>query len=162
MVFRQQQTGLSDFEPCEIPHDRSLSRRMHELVSDHPDFEVLGAPAPGNYCFRYLPNNLVERQEEAEVRELLDRLNHEIVEIVRRSGFKSVITSRTEGCVAIQISISSGTTRAHEIEAMFEAIARWGRLLNKKYSVPSERTPQMEVPSCSSESHSSSTEVSAI
>lgn len=161
MVSRKQQTEPSDFEPGEFQHDIDLARRMHELVSDHPDFEVLCEPSLHIYYFRYLPHSFALHQEKPEVQELLDRLNQEIVEFVQRNGFTSVTTTSVGNRGAIQITICPRSTLADGIDATFEAIARWGRLLIKKFSVRYEGTSEMEVQLCSSESHSSPTEVSA-
>ena len=138
-----------------------LTRRLHGLVSDHPDFEVLHEPTLYLYCFRYVPLGLAERQGEPEVRALLDRLNQEIVEAVQRSGLALVMTTRVRGRVAIRMSICSHRTLGEDIDATFEAIARWGRLLNTKVSVRHERTSEVEAQLCSNESYSSPTEVSA-
>ena len=138
-----------------------LTRRLHELVSDHPDFEALHEPTLNGYCFRCVPNGLVERQEEPEVQALLDLLNEEIVHAVQRNGFTAVVTIRVQGRTAIRVSFCSGRTLVEEVEATFEAIARWGRLLNKKLTVRNETTSDMEAKLCSSGSHSSPTEVSA-
>jgi aromatic-L-amino-acid decarboxylase len=138
-----------------------LTRRLHGLVSDHPDFEVLHEPTLYLYCFRYVPHGLAERQGEPEVRALLDRLNQEIVEAVQRSGLALVMTTRVRGRVAIRMSICSHRTLGEDIDATFEAIARWGRLLNTKVSVRHERTSEVEAQLCSNESYSSPTEVSA-
>ena len=91
----------------------------------------------------------------------LDRLNEQIVESVQRSGLALLMTTRVRGRVAIRVSVCSHRTLGEDIVATFEAIARWGRLLNKKYSVRHERTSEMEALLCSSESYSSPTEVSA-
>ena len=109
-----------------------LINQLHDLVRDHPDFEVLSEPTNYRYVFRYLPNGLSELREEFEVQQLLDRLNEEIVEAVVRHGFTQVATTRVRGRVAIQMSISL----AVDVDATFEAIARWGRLLNKKLCTP--------------------------
>lgn len=131
----------------------SMNRCLHELVGDHPDFELLCEPTRAPYYFRYLPNALAERLDDGEVRKLVDRLNEEIVESVQGRGFKSVMTTNIPGFVAIQISISS-----NEIpHTTFEALARWGRLLHSTY----QSTSEMETNSCSNELHSSPTEVSA-
>jgi glutamate/tyrosine decarboxylase-like PLP-dependent enzyme len=134
--------------------------QLHDLVREHPDFEVFGEPTLYLYRFRYVPNGMAERQDEPEVQTLLDRLNQEIVETLQRSGL-TLVNTRIGGRVAIQMSICSHRTLGDEIEAMFETIARWGRLLNKKLSVRHETTPDMESKLCLSELHSSSTEVSA-
>ena len=138
-----------------------LTRRLHGLVSEHPNFEVLHEPTLYLYCFRYVPLGLAERQGEPEVRALLDRLNQEIVEAVQRSGLALVMTTRVRGLVAIRMSICSHRTLGEDIDATFEAIARWGRLLNTKVSVRHERTSEVEAQLCSNESYSSPTEVSA-
>ncbi|HEX5733831.1 MAG TPA: pyridoxal-dependent decarboxylase [Blastocatellia bacterium] len=140
----------------------SLTRRLHILVREHPDFEVLHEPTLYLYCFRYVPNGLAERQEEPEVQTLLDRLNQEIVEAVQRSGLALVMTTRILGRVAIRMSICSHRTLEEDVDATFEAIARWGRLLSLCSNVHNEKPAEMEVLSCSSESYSLPTEVSAI
>jgi glutamate/tyrosine decarboxylase-like PLP-dependent enzyme len=134
-------------------------RRLHELVSDHPEFEVVPAPALNVYCFRYVPNSLSDRQDEPEVRSLLDRLNREIVEAVRRRGHALVEITRVRGRVTARISISSANTLSHNVEATFESIARWGRLLNKKLTAGYQTTKEMEAKLCLSESHFSPMEV---
>lgn len=133
--------------------------QLDNLVREHPDFEPLHEPTLNGYCFRCVPNGLVERQEEPEVQALLDLLNEEIVQAVRRNGFAAVVTIRVQGRAAIRVSFCSSRTLVEEVDATFEAIARWGRLLNKKLSVRYE--PDMETKLCSSGSHSSPTEVSA-
>lgn len=130
--------------------------QLHRLVRDHPDFEVV-SELPSAYCFRYVPNGLAERQEETGVQRLLDRLNEEIVEAVQRSGV-TLTATRVRDRVAMQVLVCA---QASDIDATFEAIARWGRLLNKKLSIRYETTAAMEETLCSSESHSSLTEVSA-
>ena len=134
-----------------------LTRRLHGLVCEHPDFEVLHEPTLYLYCFRYVPNVLAERQEDGEVRELLDRLNQEVVEAVQRSGLALLMTTRVRGRVAIRMSVCSHRTLAEDIDATFEAVARWGRLLHTKYSFRQESTSEMEEGLWSNESHSSPT-----
>jgi glutamate/tyrosine decarboxylase-like PLP-dependent enzyme len=133
--------------------------QLHNLVREHPDFEVLCEPTLYLCRFRYVPNGLAERQDEPEIQTLLDRLNQEIVETVQRDGL-TLVNTRVGGRVAIQMSFCSRRTLADEVEATFETIARWGRLVNKKLSVRHETTLDMEG-LCLSELHSSPTEVSA-
>ena len=77
------------------------------------------------------------------------------------NGFEAVVAKRVQGRAAIVVSFCPGRTLVEEVDATFEAIARWGRLLNRKLSVRSEMTSDMEVQLCLSESDSSPTEVSA-
>ncbi len=135
----------------------SFTQRIHELVSEHPDFEVLSEPTSHFYCFRYVPNVLAERQKEPQVQGLLNRLNQEIVEAVRRNNFSQVATIEVQGRIAIRAWHHSEKISKEDVDALFEVIARWGRLLTKELA-----PPQMEVRQCLSESHSSPTEVSAI
>jgi len=135
--------------------------QLNSLVREHPDFETLHESTLNEYYFRCVPNGLVERQEEPEVQALIDVLNHEIVQAVRHNGFEAVVTTRVQGRVAILVSFCSDRTLVEEVDATFESIARWGRLLSKKLSVRCELTSDMEAQLCLSESLSSPTEVSA-
>ena len=102
-----------------------LAGYLHNLVSEHPDFEVLCEPTADVYCFRYLPNGLPVDQHN-----VLDRLNGEIVESVQREGSALVNKTQVGDRVAMGISICSCRT-LKDIDATFEAIARCGRLLTK-------------------------------
>jgi glutamate/tyrosine decarboxylase-like PLP-dependent enzyme len=77
---------------------------MHNFVREHPDFEVLHGPTLYLYCFRCVPNGLLEPQEDPEVQALLDVLNEEIVQAVQHSGFAQVVTIRVQGRTAIRVS----------------------------------------------------------
>ncbi len=81
----------------------SFTQRIHELVSEHPDFEVLSEPTSELYCFRYVPNVLAERQNETQVQGLLDCLNQKIVEAVQRNNFSQVATIEMQGRIAIRV-----------------------------------------------------------
>lgn len=144
-----------------ISKHMGLVGRLHDLVREHPDFEALREPTPCLYCFRYVPNCLAERRADPEVQTLLDRLNREIVEAVRRGGRGLVTATRVGGRAAIRMAICSHKTTGEDVDAAFEALARWGRLLTKTHSARFERPAEMEVTRCSSESCSSPTEPSA-
>lgn len=120
-----------------------ITRHLHKLVSDHPDFEVLCEPTVDPYHFRYVPHTLAERQAEPQIQDLIDRLNEEIVESVQRIGLHPVITTRVQGRVAIQISSRSNGSPGWDAGGTFEAVARWGRLIHLKRSV-TLATPDME------------------
>ncbi|HSE36798.1 MAG TPA: pyridoxal-dependent decarboxylase, partial [Blastocatellia bacterium] len=139
-----------------------LARHLHKLTSEHPDFEVLHEPTLYVYSFRYVPNGLSERQSEPEIQALMDRLNQDIVDAIQRSGLALIMTTRIRGRVAIRMSICSHRTLEEDIDATFEAMARWGRLLYQGKYIQHEDSAQMEEASCSSESYSLPTEVSAI
>ena len=112
-----------------------LTHRMHNFVREHPDFEVLNETTLDFYCFRYLPNRLAERQEELEVQNRLDQLNQKIVEAIQHSGLALLMTTRIRGRIAIQMSINTEMAVEKDIDATFEAIARWGHLLSRSSDV---------------------------
>ena len=145
MAPPRQRTRPAPLDNCEpLPKCRGLASRLHDLVREHPDFEVLQEPDPHLYCFRYVPNGLADRLEESGVRTLLDRLNLEIVEAVRRGGRALVASTSVGGRAAIGASTCSHTTSEGDVDAAFEAVARWGRLLTKAHHVCHEKTAETE------------------
>ena len=117
----------------EVTQHEGLVGYLHNLVCEHPNFEVLCEPTIDLYCFRYLPNGLSTDQHT--VQQLLDELNREIVESVQREGFRLISKMQIGTRVAIGISISSYKIVREEIDAMFEAIARCGRLLSRSQPI---------------------------
>ena len=110
---------------------------LHDLVREHPDFEVLCEPTADLYCFRYVPNDLSEHKDQPEVRQLLDHLNEEIVDSAQRESPALVTKMYVNGHIAIRMWVFSADTVREDVETTFEAIARWGRLCNKKHLVVS-------------------------
>jgi glutamate/tyrosine decarboxylase-like PLP-dependent enzyme len=106
-----------------------LMRRLHDLVREHPDFEVLLEPTKYLYCFRYVPNALSERQEEHDIRCKLDDLNQEIVTAIQNHGCALVTTTRISGRVGMRMSICFPQMSETDVNDTFESIARYGRLL---------------------------------
>ena len=117
----------------DISNNPNLVSHLHQLVREHPDFEVLCEPTDHLYGFRYVPNCLAEHQNQREVQQLLDRLNEEIVDRAQSECFAPVTTVHVLGRVALRISIYIDRTVREDIDATFDAIARWGWLCNKKY-----------------------------
>ena len=131
-----------------------LVRRLHELVREHPDFEVLLEPTKYHYCFRYVPNALSERQDEDAIQRQLDDLNREIVAAVQHSC-ALVMTTSIRGRLAIRISIRSIEITEVDVDAAFESIAQWGRLLFRNHNYQSAEVEKIK---CSNEFCSSPTE----
>ena len=144
-----------------VSKDLELVDHLHNLVREHPDFEVLHESTFNNYSFRYVPNALAERQDEREVRQMLDLLNEMIVESVQRDDHGLLTMTYGGRRVAIRMSLRSQTTSNVDVDRTFEAIAVMGRLLTKQLFPRFGIKPDMETQPCSSESHSSSTEASA-
>jgi glutamate/tyrosine decarboxylase-like PLP-dependent enzyme len=107
----------------------ALARRLHELVRDHPDFQVLHEPTLSLYCFRCVPHAVAGRQHEPTVAAALDQLNDAIAREVQGSGLAFLMTTRLRGQVALRFSIASQRTEAEDIDRTFEAIAAAGRRL---------------------------------
>jgi hypothetical protein len=144
-----------------VSNNVRLAQRLHNLVSEHPDFEVLHERTLYLHYFRFVPNALAERKHKPEVQAQLDRLNEEIVEAIQRSGVPLITTTGIRGGVAIRMSICSHRTVDEDVDATFEAIARWGRLLSRINNVRDQESSEVETMPCSSESYSLPTEVSA-
>ena len=110
-----------------IEKNIGLAHRLHGLVRDHPDFEVLHEPVLSIYSFRYVPHHLGGADDDA-----IDRLNQEIAEDIQRSGLAIVMTTRIRGRVALRMSICSQRTIEDDIDRTFEAIVLAGRRLSTK------------------------------
>jgi glutamate/tyrosine decarboxylase-like PLP-dependent enzyme len=118
----------------DISNNPELVSHLDHLVREHPDFEVLREPTVDFYGFRYVPNALAAQQNQPDVQQLLDRLNEEIVDRAQNECFAPVSMVQVLGRVAMRVSIYAGRTAREDIDATFDAIARWGWLCNKKYS----------------------------
>ena len=106
-----------------IAKNIALAHRLHALVRDHPDFEVLHDPVLSIYSFRFVPHQL-EPEDES-----IDQLNSDIAEEIQRSGLALLMTTRIYGRIALRMSICSHRTVEEDIDATFEAIAATGRRL---------------------------------
>ena len=134
MAPQRQQKRSFNLDPGDpLSPDFGLVVRLHDLVREHPDFEVLHEPGSCPYRFRYVPYGLADRLQESGVRTLLDRLNMEIVAAVRRGGLAFIAATRVRGRSAISASVCSPVRTEQDVDAAFEAVARWGRLLTKAY-----------------------------
>lgn len=144
-------------EMSELFANEAWAARLHELISDHPDFEIVDAPSIDEYCFRYVPHRLAGRQDESRIQQMLNQLNEEIVAAVRRSGSHLLTTVALRKRVALRLSIR-GSMLPEDLEATFEAVARWGRLLTRTH-FNYETSREVEALPCSNEFCSSPMEV---
>ena len=120
-----------------------LMKHLHDLVREHPDFEVLLEPTKYLYCFRYVPNALSERQEDHEIQRKLDDLNQEIVAAVQ-DRCALVTTARICGRIGMRVSICVPETSEADVDATFESIARCGRLLSRSIEFHNEQSAEKE------------------
>jgi glutamate/tyrosine decarboxylase-like PLP-dependent enzyme len=110
----------------------ALAKRLHSLVREHPDFEVLHEPTLYVYSFRFVPNLLSDREGEPEVAAFVDRLNEDIARAVAQTGFAFLMTTRIRGRVALRMSMCSHRTTEDDIDATFAGIASIGRELARR------------------------------
>ncbi len=125
-----------------------LAHRLHGLVREHPNFEVLHQPSLYVYSFRYVPIELSDRSGEPGIAALLDRLNEEIAEAVRRSGVAMIMTTRIRGAVALRMSICSHRTLEEDVDRTFSEIASVGRALSRERVALDRERLQLEVSPC--------------
>lgn len=104
-------------------------RRLHALVRDHPDFEVLDGESPSRYSFRFVPHSLSERLEEPGMPALIDRLNREIADSLAGGGRARLAVANVQGRIALCLAASGQDPLADEVDRAFEAIAQAGRRL---------------------------------
>jgi glutamate/tyrosine decarboxylase-like PLP-dependent enzyme len=131
----------------ELARSLRLARHLHDLVRDHPDFEVLHEPSLYLYSFRYVPNAWLEQPVSAASLDRLDRLNAAIAEDIQRSGLALVMTTRIHGRVALRMSICSHRTLERDIDATFEALAGIGRGLVAEAALEARSPEPISVPS---------------
>ena len=131
-----------------VSKNNSLLNGLHNLVREHPDFEVLHEPMLYLYCFRYVPNGLAAQRDEPAIRTFLDSLNQGVVAAVQYQGFNLATTTHIGGRIAIRMSLCSHRTEEDEVNTTFEAIARWGRLLTKAHLSRHQQIEEMEIVPC--------------
>lgn len=107
----------------------ALARRLHAMVSEHPEFESLHDPVLSILSFRYVPPARADRLGDPDTDASLDRLNEAIAETVRASGTAFLMTTRIRGRVALRMSICSQRTTDADVDATFAALAEAGKHL---------------------------------
>ena len=102
----------------------ACAKRLHALVSESDDFEVVQpSPLLYIYSFRWAPKGL--RGDDAR----LDELNQQICDELQRRLIAFAMTTRIRGRVTQRLSICSHRTTIADIDATFEAIRAIGREL---------------------------------
>ncbi len=112
-----------------IREDIALARRLHTRVAAHPEFEALTQHLSIT-TFRYVPDGVSPQAAEAAV--YLNRLNQALLDQVQRGGEFFVSNAILDGRYALRSCIVNFRTSAEDIDAMPEAIARVGRVLDAR------------------------------
>ena len=123
------ETAIAPLELEEPSRARARAERLHRLVADHPDFEVLPESSHPLYGCRFFPHALAERRGEPAVEARVDRLNREIAASLERSGLALATAGELAGRVVLRFSIRPDRTRDSDLELTFDAVARIGRSL---------------------------------
>jgi glutamate/tyrosine decarboxylase-like PLP-dependent enzyme len=109
-----------------IGDDMRLSRHLHALVRQHPDFEAMTQHLSIT-TFRYVPRDLQSATARADVEPYLDRLNEELLTRVERSGEAFLSNAVVNGRFALRACIVNFRTSLADIEALPDGLARHGR-----------------------------------
>jgi glutamate/tyrosine decarboxylase-like PLP-dependent enzyme len=106
--------------------DIRLSERLYALVDAHPGFEAF-TQALSITTFRYVPPDLDAAPGSTACEEYLNSLNEALLDRIQRSGEAFVSHAIIDGRYVLRTCIVNLNTRAEDVEALPEIIARLGR-----------------------------------
>jgi len=109
-----------------IGDDMRLSRRLHALVEEHPDFEALTQHLSIT-TFRYVPADLRASVGTHDTEQQLEKLNQELLSRIERSGEAFLSNAIVNGRFALRSCIVNFRTSDADIEALPPLLARIGR-----------------------------------
>jgi aromatic-L-amino-acid/L-tryptophan decarboxylase len=123
------QVGLSGYLQM-IGDDIRLSRHLHALVHQHPDFEAMTQHL-SIATFRYVPRDLQPVSERPDVEPYLHQLNEQLLTRVEQSGEAFLSNAMVNGRFALRACIVNFRTSLADIEAMPDLLARHGREVDR-------------------------------
>jgi aromatic-L-amino-acid decarboxylase len=107
-----------------IAHHLDLAQRFAAAVDGDPDWQRL-APVPfSTVCFRWRPARLVGREDDLDVRALLDERNAAIIDAVNRTGEVFLSHTRLADRFAIRLAIGNVRTEERHVERAWELLRR--------------------------------------
>jgi glutamate/tyrosine decarboxylase-like PLP-dependent enzyme len=112
-----------------IREDIALAGRLYARVAAHPEFEALTQHLSIT-TFRYVPDGVSPRAAGAEA--YLNELNQTLLGELQRGGELFVSNAVLDERYALRSCIVNFRTRAEDIDAMPEVIARTGRVLDAR------------------------------
>ena len=104
-----------------ISHDAALARYLGELVSEHPDFELMTPVNLSICCFRYAPPRLRGNEQ------ALDRLNERIMLATQVHGRVFISNAVLNGRFCLRACIVNFRTEAEHLEGLLEVAEEVGR-----------------------------------
>ena len=115
------QVGWSGYRQM-IGDDMRLSRHLHALVREHPEFEALTQHLSIT-TFRYVPRDLAGSPD---AEDYLQRLNQELLSRVERSGDAFLSNAMVNGRFALRACIVNFRTSQADVEALLPLLSRLG------------------------------------
>jgi len=109
--------GLRQFVRI-IEQNVEHARRLGDLISRHPELELLTPVSLNIVCFRYAPKGLPE--------EKLNGVNEEILLRIHESGIAVPSGTVLNGRYAIRVAITNHRSRWEDFEKLMVAVTRFG------------------------------------
>jgi aromatic-L-amino-acid decarboxylase len=120
-----QQLGRAGYV-ASIGEDMRLSRKLHGLLQEHPEFEALTQNLSIT-TFRYVPPEVRSKIGEPATEAALNRLNEDLLARVETSGRAFLSNAVIDGKYAMRACIVNFNTSDADIEALPEIVAALGR-----------------------------------
>jgi glutamate/tyrosine decarboxylase-like PLP-dependent enzyme len=119
------QVGRSGYVAM-IGDDMQLSRYLHDLVRQHPDFEAITQHLSIT-TFRYVPQDLRVARPSVDTEDYLRKLNEELLSRIERSGQAFLSNAVVGGKFALRACIVNFRTSREDIESLLPLFSRLGR-----------------------------------
>jgi glutamate/tyrosine decarboxylase-like PLP-dependent enzyme len=120
-----QQMGRAGYV-ASIAEDMRLSRKLYDLVSQHPEFEAL-THSLSITTFRYVPRELRAKLGDPAVEASLNTLNDELVGRIEKSGQAFLSNAIVNGKFALRACVVNFRTSDADIEALPALVAGLAR-----------------------------------
>jgi glutamate/tyrosine decarboxylase-like PLP-dependent enzyme len=120
-----------------IADDIRLSRRLHEQLSGHDEFEALSQHL-SIATFRYVPVDL-RHTPGPEAQQYISRLNQELLSRIERSGDLFLSSATVNGLFALRACVVNFRTTEADVDAIPAIVARTGRELDTQLRGAAER-----------------------
>lgn len=109
-----------------IGEDMRLSRRLFELVDEHPDFQAT-SQSLSITTFRFVPPELRSQLGQPDTGRILDELNQRLLTALEQTGEAFLSNAVIDGRFVLRACIVNFNTTLEDIEKLPSLIARVGR-----------------------------------
>ena len=114
-----------------IDEDIELARRFHGIALEHPELEAF-THALSITTYRFVPEDLTERNSEKEVSDYLNELNQELQDRMEKGGRAFVSNAVLEGTYALRMCIVNFRTGLEDVEALADVTVELGRAIDEE------------------------------